>query len=915
MKKRILQIYRPLLIAIVIVLSQYLYGDIFYLDNGKSVEGSVISEDDKIVTIVTGSTQLTLRKENILRVEKPNVDSEEQLYKDAQSDFLRGDEVTALEKCIKLLVIKPKFSDAKTLALSIFNVLQNKAELRFEAKNYQESLRIYLVLYNALPSVYKDEPRLDLREKNIKIQIINCRENIAKELSVSQKEEDKIEAVKQFEEALKLNPEEAEFFYEYGNVLLSLKRYKDSEEAFNKALLLTPDISLISKIRENLNKIFAERTKPLEQAAANPSAIAEAPPTGVLLPAAAKIAATEGKAETAFSPGPNIIVSTPVTKPIIESPKAVAEAEDKNQAVPKTPAALPNPTNQPTPPTDGLRLKDIPQRVISYKDIPSFERLRMRYAKEGAKGILNDLIEQSKGINFMSLIVWITLIIVINWILPYFIVKVISNKGNVKASQWRPTVKKWGLIPFILFLFIVLPGVFKQTRSRKNCPYCKKPIDNIEEYPDLNFYHCPYCRENITPIYNLEEYIRHLIKNVEVDAGRNRSGDLSSQTEKDAMIKFIQGLVTFGVRERSSDLHIEPGAGSIKIRVRIDGILTDHFSLRKGTDLMLSSAIKVMAKMDIVEKRRPQDGRMNTWVDGNNIDIRINTSPTPFGEKISLRLLNQKAIMVDSTELGLEGDTLERFESSIKKSRGLILITGPTGSGKSTTIYIALKALNTGEKNIVTIEDPIEYNIDGITQMQVNPKIDFTFGTGLRSILRQDPDIIMIGEIRDKETADIAIEASMTGHLVFSTLHTIDTATAFMRFQELGIEPKRVATATVAIIAQRLLRLNCTECKKKYSPPQKDLEMLGFSGSVKDVIFMKGTGCPHCRNTGFYGRTGIFEIMVINDEIRSLFDTNISSTVIREIAKKHGMHTLKEVGLIKAMEGLTTIEEVVRTVI
>jgi type II secretory ATPase GspE/PulE/Tfp pilus assembly ATPase PilB-like protein len=343
-------------------------------------------------------------------------------------------------------------------------------------------------------------------------------------------------------------------------------------------------------------------------------------------------------------------------------------------------------------------------------------------------------------------------------------------------------------------------------------------------------------------------------------------------------------------------------------------MLHDLTILPKSLANSVVSAVKVMSNLNITERRAPQDGKTNLWVDKADVDIRVVSSPAATGEKVSMRLLDSRMIFVDSTKLGVEGENLERFERAIRKPHGLILMTGPAGSGKTTTIYVALNTINTGEKNIITIEDPIEYQIKGINQMQVNPAANFTFATGLRSILRQDPDVILVGEIRDKETAEVAVEAAVTGHLIFTTLHTIDTASAFTRLLDLGAEASRFAAAIVAVIAQRLLRLNCTECKKAYKPKKEILEQLGFPPTSKDFTFMHGTGCESCFHTGFRGRVGIFEIFVPDESMKEILETNVTSSVIRELARKKGMRTLREEGIKKVVQGQTTPEEVLRII-
>ena len=554
----------------------------------------------------------------------------------------------------------------------------------------------------------------------------------------------------------------------------------------------------------------------------------------------------------------------------------------------------PTPTPIPTPtPTFSQKVRQTgsPKKVLSV-------------VKNYSKNIFKYVQQQ----DILIWIIAIPLIIILNWVIPIKLIKRKVNRGDPIAFKYHSWIKRLGLLPFLIYFVINI----KRGAPRKRCPYCNKLIDNIESYSDMNFFICPHCNENITPIYDLKDYIEHLIKNVEMDLSKGKRGMGDSIIERDAMIKLVRAIVTLAYRKRASDLHIEPEMEGIKVRARIDGMLYDLILLPRTISAATVSAIKVMANLDIAEKRIPQDGRTNIWVDKTDIDIRINTSPTPMGEKASLRLLDSQTILVDSAKLGLDGDNLEKFERSIRKSHGVIMVTGPTGCGKSTTLYVALRTINTGEKNIVTIEDPIEYQVKGINQMQVNPAQNFTFATGLRSILRQDPDVIMVGEIRDKETAEIGIDAAMTGHLVFTTLHTIDAPTAFSRLSELGIAPRRYAPALALVMAQRLVRVNCGECKKPYRPSKANLEILGLTNVSKDTIFIYGPGCSACDKTGFWGRIGTFEMLLPDEQLLEVIESGATTSVIREMARKKGMRTLREEGIVKMLQGLTTVEEVIR---
>jgi len=391
------------------------------------------------------------------------------------------------------------------------------------------------------------------------------------------------------------------------------------------------------------------------------------------------------------------------------------------------------------------------------------------------------------------------------------------------------------------------------------------------------------------------------------------TGDLLDDTSDAPIIKLVNLVLSQAVKARASDIHIEPYQNRIKIRHRIDGILYDMLSPPKHIQSTLVSRIKIMAKLNIAEKRLPQDGRTEIRVGDKNVDIRVATIPTAFGERVVLRLLDKTNVLLKVSDLGMPEERLKVFNGLIKSAHGIILVTGPTGSGKTTTLYAALSTINKPDINIITIEDPIEYQIEGIGQIQVNPKIGLTFANGLRSIVRQDPDIILVGEIRDLETAEIAIQAALTGHLVFSTLHTNDSASAVTRLIDMGLEPFLVTSSVIAILAQRLVRTVCSECKTVYTPDEESLQNIGITSEMhvgKEIYRAKA--CEACLNTGYRGRTGIFELMILDDPIKNLILKTSDANAIKRKAVEQEMITLRQDGALKVVNGITTIEEVLR---
>jgi general secretion pathway protein E len=389
--------------------------------------------------------------------------------------------------------------------------------------------------------------------------------------------------------------------------------------------------------------------------------------------------------------------------------------------------------------------------------------------------------------------------------------------------------------------------------------------------------------------------------------------DLIDVADEAPIIRFVNTLITQGYKERASDIHIEPFETELVVRYRIDGILYEVLRPPHRAQASIISRLKIMAGLNIAEKRLPQDGRFRVRIAGKDVDVRVSTLPTAFGERVVMRLLDKSSSVLALEDIGMDQAMLRQIHAMIHKSHGIFLVTGPTGSGKTTTLYAALTRLNSREKNIITVEDPIEYQLNGVGQIQVNPKINLTFAAGLRSILRQDPDIIMVGEIRDGETAEIAVQSALTGHMVFSTLHTNDAAGALTRLVEMGIEPFLAASSIVGILAQRLVRTICPSCKEAYRPTPEILAELGLTTSLPDdAMFYRGRGCEKCMDIGYRGRTGIYELLPVDEQIRDLLLQNKDAGSIKAAAMRRGMHSLRDAGIAMALAGQTSIEEVLR---
>ncbi len=384
--------------------------------------------------------------------------------------------------------------------------------------------------------------------------------------------------------------------------------------------------------------------------------------------------------------------------------------------------------------------------------------------------------------------------------------------------------------------------------------------------------------------------------------------DLLDNSENSPMVRFINAMLAQAVKEEASDIHIEPYENNLEIRFRVDGVLHENISLERKFTPYLISRIKVMAKLDISEKRIPQDGRISLTVGGKQVDVRVSTMPTSYGERIVMRLLDKNSVRLDLNDLGMTPKICEEFMRLIHMPHGIILVTGPTGSGKSTTLYAGISAINTKDVNILTVEDPVEYDLEGIGQTPVNPKVDMTFARALRAILRQDPDVVMIGEIRDHETAEIAVQASLTGHLVLSTLHTNTAVGAITRLKDMGIEPFLLSTSLLGVLSQRLVRTLCPQCKKAVLTTPHEMELMGLK-EPKEIH--KPVGCPNCNGSGYKGRSGIHELVVVNDDVRLAIHGEDGEVGIERVVRPT-TPSIRDDGISKVLLGITSLEEVLR---
>ena len=419
----------------------------------------------------------------------------------------------------------------------------------------------------------------------------------------------------------------------------------------------------------------------------------------------------------------------------------------------------------------------------------------------------------------------------------------------------------------------------------------------------------------IEQYYSVGGSLEDIIKTIDkaklptITTGEQSSKMLTKIAEEAPVVKMVNLIIMQAVKERASDIHIEPEESIVRVRFRIDGILREVLTPPKNLQNIIASRIKILSNMDIAESRKPQDGRIRLKMDNKSLDVRVSSFPTIHGENIVMRLLDKTSVVLGLKDLGFVGRDLQVFDKLIRQPYGIILVTGPTGSGKTTTLYSALSTINSLKINIITVEDPVEYELPLIRQTQVNAKAGLTFANALRTILRQDPDVVMVGEVRDKETADIAIQASLTGHLVFSTLHTNDAPSSITRLIDMGVEPFLISSSVIGILAQRLVRIICKKCKEKDTPDDAVLKELGLK---KGDSFYKGKGCEACKGSGYVGRIGIFEMLRMSEGIKKLASRRASDDEIRKLAVQEGMRTLRQDGLEKVEAGITTIEEILR---
>lgn len=487
----------------------------------------------------------------------------------------------------------------------------------------------------------------------------------------------------------------------------------------------------------------------------------------------------------------------------------------------------------------------------------------------------------------------------------------IDLNPDVAKSIPEPLARKYTLIPIdIVQNRIVVAmsnplNLFATDDVRFATGYEVEPV--IASGDDIN-----RAIEKMYSRQSAERAVEDLNNEYGISEKKETDADYDDEVNNAPAVRLVNSIIIQAVKSRASDVHIEPYENYVKIRFRVDGQLQEVMRAARHTLPAITTRIKIMASLNIAEKRLPQDGRVVLTIDNKDIDMRVSVLPTVFGEKIVIRVLNKSNFLISKSGLGIDTENMKKIESMIKFPHGIILITGPTGSGKSTTLYTLLNDLNTIDRNIITVEDPVEYMMEGVNQIQVNNKIGLTFASGLRSILRQDPDVVMIGEIRDNETAEIAIRAAITGHLVLSTLHTNDATSSITRLIDMGAQPFLVSTSLIGSIAQRLVRKICTNCKHEYEADENEKRILGMPVDSRIRLY-KGSGCSFCNNTGYFSRIGIYEVMEFTRDHRNALSRNAGTEELRDISIRSGMKTLRHSCSELVLNGITTVEELMRT--
>ncbi|MEW6234821.1 MAG: ATPase, T2SS/T4P/T4SS family [Candidatus Omnitrophota bacterium] len=848
------------------------YSDAIYLKNGKKIEGIVKDSGGEEILIQTAGGVFSFKKDAIDRIEKSSPLSN--ILSQAKVEELRGNYAEAISK----------YSDANRLAQAD-EEKRNVYSLQESAiQKYVQNLETRDPLSQGLGDVAEidglkrkiSDPHLlsllQSAKMRIDNEVVQANFNEAKRQETNSQFELAIEhykiVLKNYPDhplAQNLNPKIADLYNSLGEREFNRGKnsWENAEAAFLKALEIVPDHSrplfFLGQIELRRNNYSQAKTY-----------FAKVKPTALTAVEANNLAKFLARAETYLN------------KP---DPKEVKRPE--------------------------FQPRTEPQPEIDLNAVQQSQGWLTR-TWNGTKKFAMDLMGGSgdamnAALPYLGYALIAAAAIAVVWYAPVKIVMRDLPHRKVMYYNWRKIVNYTGLFGMIFYYI----DRWRREEPRERCPACERAIDNYELFEKFEYDVCPYCETKIKPIFTLPAIIQTEAKNIAVARARSSGG--IDEGQRELMQRLINKMMIHGRKIRASDIHIEPEENQLLVRYRVDGVLTESIPIDQALLNLIVSCIKVFCNLDIAERRLPQDGHFRRVLMGEDVNVRVSTIPTRLGEKVVLRLLDQKIATATLDRLGMRDESLQRYQTAIKSPHGLILATGPTGSGKTTLQYSSLQAINDGAKNIITVEDPIEYELVGINQIQHNTATGLTFATALRSILRQDPDVIMVGEIRDLETAAIAVNAALTGHLVFSTLHTIDTSTAMSRMIDIGVDVKLLSSAILTIVAQRLVRKLCPHCKKASTASSRELKQLGGdSHLLEGQNIYRPRGCRECSNTGYIGRTGIYEVMIPNREIREAIERGATTLDLRQLCLRAGMKTLREEGSLKILAGITSVEEVIR---
>jgi len=860
---------RGICLFLAFLVSPLLFGDVVHLKNGKKIEGFVRDKGGDEIIVETPGGIFSFKRDTIDRIEAgSNLNN---VLSQARVEEIRENYSRALELYSSALSLAESESQKNS-------ILQQQESL---IRKYVDKLSKHKVLEQGLNDI-KDIEELKRKLSNPTLLAI-------------------LQSAK-----MRLDNEVVQDHFNEGNLEQNRKHYSKAVEHFNLILKNFPEHPLAQNLDRKVTQLYVDwgeaefkngKSPSPESREALLAALARDPKQPKALYYLGRLEADEKRYAEAkrylSQVNPSALPAWDakyLTNLLARVDRALAPPPEE----PQRPIVMPTPEPTPEPGTTEKLTGWIGDKWTALKSIFSS-------AGKGSVDITPLILE------WVWILVYAVIMLTILWYAPMKILLRDLPNRRVIYHNWRKIVNYTGILGLIFYYI----DRWRREEPHKRCPACNRAIDNPALFENYDFNKCPFCEKLIKPPFTLPELIQSRTQSMMM--AKSFSASLHDEAQREQMLELINLVMIQGRKIRASDIHIEPEEEKLSVRYRVDGVLTESISLEATLHQFMISCIKVLCNLNIAEKRLPQDGHFRRMILGDEVNVRVSTIPTRLGEKGVLRLLDQRIASATLDQLGMRSEVLESYRTAITAPHGLILATGPTGSGKTTLQYSSLQYINDGSKNIMTVEDPIEYELGGINQIQHNQATGLTFATALRSILRQDPDVIMIGEIRDLETATIAVNAALTGHLVFSTLHTIDTSTALSRLIDIGVDVKLLSSAILCIVAQRLVRKLCPHCKKPSTATTRELKRMGVEGVLLEgQPIYRSRGCRECLDTGYLGRTGIYEMMVPNRDIREMMENGASMLDIRQVSRRVGMKTLREEGVFKILTGITSVEEIIR---